>query len=162
MNQVVLRNGQPTVAEVPAPSPQSGFVLIANRASVISSGTERSAVSSSGGGGSLPMRAIRNPDLVVKTLQHAREHGVRETIEAIRGAVADDTPLGYSSAGVVLDTGGIGDFRVGQTVACAGAGRANHAEVVSVPGNLVAGVPDGVSARDAAFTTLGAIALQGV
>jgi polar amino acid transport system substrate-binding protein len=162
MNQVVLRNGQPTVAEVPAPSPQPGFVLIGNRASVISSGTERSAVSSSGGGGSLPMRAIRNPDLVLKTLQHAREHGVRETIEAVRGAVADDTPLGYSSAGVVLDTGGIGDFRVGQTVACAGAGRANHAEVVSVPGNLVAAVPDGVSARDAAFTTLGAIALQGV
>jgi predicted dehydrogenase/threonine dehydrogenase-like Zn-dependent dehydrogenase len=160
MNQIVLRNGQPTVAQVPAPSPQPGFVLIANRASVISSGTERSAVST--GGGSLPMRAIRNPDLVIKTLQHAREHGVRETVELVRGAVVEDTPLGYSSAGVVLDTGGIADFSVGQAVACAGAGRANHAEVVSVPGNLVAPVPDGVSARDAAFTTLGAIALQGV
>jgi predicted dehydrogenase/threonine dehydrogenase-like Zn-dependent dehydrogenase len=161
MNQIVLRNGQPTVAEVPAPSPQPGFVLIANAASVISSGTERSAVSS-GGGGSLPMRAIRNPDLVLKTLQHAREHGVRETVELVRGAVVEDTPLGYSSAGIVLDTGGIADFSVGQSVACAGAGRANHAEVVSVPGNLVAAVPDGVSERDAAFTTLGAIALQGV
>jgi predicted dehydrogenase/threonine dehydrogenase-like Zn-dependent dehydrogenase len=160
MNQVVLRNGQPTVAEVPAPSPQRGFVLIGNAASVISSGTERGAVST--GGGSLPMRAIRNPDLVLKTLQHAREHGVRETVELVRGAVVEDTALGYSSAGVVLDTGGIADFSVGQVVACAGAGRANHAEVVSVPGNLVAPVPDGVSARDAAFTTLGAIALQGV
>jgi predicted dehydrogenase/threonine dehydrogenase-like Zn-dependent dehydrogenase len=160
MNQVVLRNGQPAIAEVPAPSPQPGFVLIANGASVISSGTERSAVSS--GGGSLPMRAIRNPDLVLKTLQHAREHGVRETVELVRGAVVEDTPLGYSSAGIVLDTGGIADFSVGQAVACAGAGRANHAEVVSVPGNLVAPVPEGVPVRDAAFTTLGAIALQGV
>ena len=162
MKQVVLRGGAPTVAEVPAPSPAPGHVLIANTASLISSGTERAAVSASGGGGSLPMRAIRNPDLVLLTLKHAREHGVRDTVEAVRNAVSDDTVLGYSSAGVVLHTGGIADFRVGQHVACAGAGSASHAEVVSVPGNLVAGVPDGVSLRDASFTTVGAIAMQGV
>src|SRR3954454_22105550 len=162
MNQVVLRAGAPTVAEVPAPSPQRGHVLVANAASLISSGTERAAVSASGGGGSLPMRAIRNPDLVVLTLKYAQEHGVRDTVDAVRNAVSDDTVLGYSSAGIVLHTGGIADFRVGQHVACAGAGRANHAEVVSVPGNLVAPVPDGVSLRDAAFTTVGAIAMQGV
>src|SRR4051812_48598803 len=162
MKQVVLRGGAPTVAEVPAPSPTPGCVLVANAASLISSGTERAAVSNSGGGGSLPMRAIRNPDLVVGTVKFAREHGVRETVDAVRNAVSDDTVLGYSSAGVVLDTGGIADFRVGQRVACAGAGRANHADVVSVPGNLVAPVPDAVPLRDAAFTTVGAIALQGV
>src|SRR4051795_12979506 len=162
MKQVVLRAGAPTVAEVPAPSPQRGHVLVANAASLISSGTERAAVSASGGGGSLPMRAIRNPDLVVLTLKHAREHGVRDTVEAVRNAVSDDTVLGYSSAGVVLHTGGIAEFQVGQHVACAGAGRANHAEVVSVPGNLVAPVPDGVALRDAAFTTVGSIAMQGV
>src|SRR3954451_12025938 len=162
MKQVVLRGGAPHVADVPAPSPERGRVLIANAASVISSGTERASVSNSGGGGSLPMRAIRNPDLVFKTLQFAKEHGVHETAEVIRGAVSDDNVLGYSSAGVVLDTGGIAEFRVGQRIACAGAGRANHAEVVSVPGNLVARVPDDVSLRDAAFTTIGAIAMQGV
>lgn len=162
MKQVVLRGGAPTIAEVPAPSPTSGQVLVANAASLISAGTERAAVSNSGGGGSLPMRAIRNPDLVLLTLKHAKEHGVRDTVEAVRNAVSDDTVLGYSSAGVVLHTGGIADFRVGQHVACAGAGKANHAEVVSVPGNLVAPVPDGVSLRDAAFTTVGAIAMQGV
>ncbi len=162
MKQVVLRGGAPTIADVPAPSPVNGQVLVANAASLISSGTERAAVSASGGGGSLPMRAIRNPDLVLLTLKHAREHGVRDTVEAVRNAVSDDTVLGYSSAGVVLHTGGIADFRVGQHVACAGAGRANHAEVVSVPGNLVAPVPEGVPLRDAAFTTVGAIALQGV
>lgn len=162
MKQVVLRNGQPHVADTPAPSPERGRLLVANGASVISSGTERSAVSTGGGGNSLVMRAIRNPDLVVKTLQHAREHGVRETRELVRGAVSDDITMGYSTAGVVLDTGGIADFSVGDRVACAGAGIANHAEVVSVPGNLAARVPEGVSLRDAAFTTLGAIALQGV
>src|SRR3954447_15803143 len=162
MKQVVLRGSAPTVAEVPAPSPTPGCVLVANAASLISSGTERAAVSNSGGRGSLPMRAIRNPDLVVATLKFAREHGVRDTVDTVRNAVSDDSVLGYSSAGVVLHTGGIADFRVGQRVACAGAGRANHAEVVSVPGNLVARVPDDVSLRDAAFTTIGAIAMQGV
>ena len=162
MKQVVLRGGAPTVADVPAPSPAPGHVLVANAASLISSGTERAGVSASGGGGSLPMRAIRNPQLVLATLNYAREHGVRDTVDAVRNAVSDDTVLGYSSAGVVLHTGGIAEFRVGQHVACAGAGRASHAEVVSVPGNLVAPVPDGVSLRDAAFTTVGAIALQGV
>jgi predicted dehydrogenase/threonine dehydrogenase-like Zn-dependent dehydrogenase len=160
MKQVVLRGGQPHVAEVPAPSPQPGRVLVANAASVISSGTERAAIT--GGGGSLPMRAVRNPDLVLLTLRHAREHGIRETVELVRNAVSEDTVLGYASAGTVLDTGGLADFTVGQLVACAGAGRANHAEVVLVPGNLVAPVPDGVQLRDAAFTTLGAIAMQGV
>ena len=160
MKQVVLRGGSPLVAEVPAPSPRPGRVLVANLASVISSGTERAAVSD--GGGSLPMRAVRNPDLVLLTLRHAREHGIRETVELVRNAVADDTVLGYASAGIVLDTGGIADFTVGQAVACAGAGLANHAEVVSVPGNLLAPVPEGVQPREAAFTTLGAIAMQGV
>jgi predicted dehydrogenase/threonine dehydrogenase-like Zn-dependent dehydrogenase len=162
VKQVVLRGGAPAVVDVPAPSPMSGRVLVANAASVISSGTERASVKASGGGGSLPMRAIRNPDLVLRTLQHMREHGVRETVELVRGAVADDTALGYSSAGIVLHTGGIADFRTGQAVACAGAGHANHAEVVSVPGNLIAPVPDGVPLRDAAFATIGAIAMQGV
>ncbi|MFZ1925093.1 MAG: zinc-binding dehydrogenase [Solirubrobacteraceae bacterium] len=160
MKQVVLRRGEPLVAEVPAPSPQPGRVLVANLASVISSGTERAAVSD--GGGSLPMRAVRNPDLVLLTLRHAREHGVRETVELVRNSTSEDTTLGYSCAGIVLDTGGLGDFFVGQAVACVGAGHANHAEVVSVPGNLVAPVPPNVPLRDAAFTTLGAIAMQGV
>ncbi len=162
MKQVVLRGGAPTVADVPAPSPAPGHVLVANAASLISSGTERAGVSAAGGGGPLPMRALRNPDLVLLTLKYAKEHGVRDTVDVVRNAVSDDTVLGYSSAGIVLHTGGIAEFRVGQHVACAGAGRANHAEVVSVPGNLVAPVPDGVSLRDAAFTTVGAISLQGV
>jgi predicted dehydrogenase/threonine dehydrogenase-like Zn-dependent dehydrogenase len=162
MKQAVVRAGVPQVVDVPAPSPGPGRVLVANSASVISSGTERNAVASGGGGGPLPVRAVRNPDLVVKALAHMREHGLRETLDLARGVTAPDAALGYSSAGVVIDTGGVAEFRVGQLVACAGAGNANHAEIVSVPGNLVAAVPAGVPARSAAFATLGAIALQGV
>ena len=145
---------------MPELAPAAGSVLVANLASAISSGTERSVVAS--GSGSLAARAIRNPELVAQTLRHARERGVRETIGLVKGAVAQDSPLGYSSAGTVLDTGGIAELHIGQRVACAGAGRANHAEVVSVPGNLVVGVPEGVSPRDASFAAIGAIAIQGL
>ena len=157
-----MRAGAPQVVEVAAPSPAPGRVLVANAASVISSGTERTAVGSGGGGGPMPVRAIRNPELVLKALEHMREHGLRETLDLARGVTAPDAALGYSSAGMVIDTGGISSLRPGQLVACAGAGDANHAEVVSVPGNLVAVAPDGVPARAAAFATLGSIALQGV
>ena len=160
MKQVVLRGGKTQVVDVPEPAPSQGSVLVANAASAISSGTERSVVAS--GSGSLAARAIRNPHLVAQTLKHAREHGVRETVGAVRGAAAQDSPLGYSSAGTVLDTGGSPELHVGQRVACAGAGRANHAEVVSVPPNLVVPVPEGVSMRDASFSAIGAIAIQGV
>jgi len=155
-----LRGGQTQVVEVPEPAPSPGSVLVANAASAISSGTERSVVAQ--GSGSLAARAIKNPNLVAQTLKHAREHGVRETVGLVRGAVAQDNPLGYSSAGTVVDTGGNAALHVGQRVACAGAGRANHADVVSVPPNLVVPVPDGVSLRDASFAAIGAIALQGV
>ncbi len=145
---------------MPEPAPAPGSVLVANAASAISSGTERSVVAS--GSGSLAARAIKNPELVAQTLRHAREHGVRETIGLVKGAVAQDSPLGYSSAGTVLDTGGVAGLHVGGRVACSGAGRANHAETVSVPANLVVPVPEGVSMRNASFAAIGAIALQGV
>jgi predicted dehydrogenase/threonine dehydrogenase-like Zn-dependent dehydrogenase len=87
---------------------------------------------------------------------------VRETVGVVRGAVAQDNPLGYSSAGTVIDTGGDPTLHVGQRVACAGAGRANHAQIVSVPPNLVVGIPEGVSLREASFAAIGAVAIQGV
>jgi predicted dehydrogenase/threonine dehydrogenase-like Zn-dependent dehydrogenase len=160
VKQVVLRGGKVQVVEIPEPAPTPGFVLVANAASAISSGTERSVVAS--GSGSLAARAIKNPQLVAQTLRHAREHGVRETIGAVKGAVAKDSPLGYSAAGTVVDTGGVAGVHVGGRVAAAGAGHANHAEVISVPANLVAHVPEGVSLRDASFAAIGAIAIQGV
>src|SRR4051812_1424712 len=161
MKQVVIRDGAPVVALQPAPGPSPGRVLIATAASVISSGTEKSVVASGNAGG-LPSRAMRNPELVKKAFEHLREHGVRETFDRVRPPAPSDSPLGYSSAGYVVHTGGVPQFRVGDTVACAGAGLANHAELVSVPGNLVAPVGPGVPLERAAFATLGAIALHGV
>jgi predicted dehydrogenase/threonine dehydrogenase-like Zn-dependent dehydrogenase len=160
MRQIVLHSGQIQLMDLTAPTPAAGRVLIGNAASVISSGTERAVAATAGEGA--PMRALRNPALVRKALEHMREHGVGDTLALARGVSARDTALGYSCAGIVLDTGGTSDLRVGQRVACAGANYASHAEIVSVPANLVASVPDSVSLRDAAFTTLGAIALQGV
>src|ERR1700744_4108866 len=105
MKQAVIRAGVPDVVDVPSPSPAPGRLLVANSASVISSGTERSAVASGGGGGPLPVRAVRNPDLVRKALEHMREHGLRQTLDLARGVTAPDAALGYSSAGVVIETG---------------------------------------------------------
>jgi polar amino acid transport system substrate-binding protein len=162
VRQVVLSAGKVQIVEVPAPSPSPGRVLVANVASVISSGTERAATTSGGGSGPLPVRALRNPELARRAIAHMREHGLRPTLDLARGVTAPYATLGYSSAGLVVDSGGVTDFRGGQMVACAGSGYANHAEVVSVPANLVAPVPAGIDGRVAAFTTLGAIALQGV
>ena len=96
-----MRGGKTQVVDVPEPAASPGSVLVANAASAISSGTERSVVAS--GSGSLAARAIKNPNLVAQTLRHARDHGVRETIDAVRGAVSQDSPLGYSSSGTVVD-----------------------------------------------------------
>ena len=144
MRQVVLRAGRIQLVSLPTPMPGAGRVLVGNAASVISSGTERAAVKSSAGG-SLPVRAVRNPELARKAIEHVRERGLRRTLDLARGATAPDTALGYSCAGVVLDTGGVPNLRVGQRVACAGAGYACHAEIVSVPANLVCRVPDSVA-----------------
>jgi threonine dehydrogenase-like Zn-dependent dehydrogenase len=75
----------------------------------------------------------------------------------------DWRPLGYSTAGRILEVGErVTDLLAGDLVACAGAGYANHAEIIAVPRNLVATIPSGVDPRQAAFATLGAIALQGI
>ena len=71
--------------------------------------------------------------------------------------------VGYSAVGEIVDIGaGVSDLAVGDLVACAGAGRANHADYVAVPRNLVCKLPRGCDMKAAATTTVGSIALQGV
>lgn len=161
MKQVVRRGGSPELIDAPAPGPEPGRALVETLASVISTGTERAAVAS-GAGSSLPARAIRNPDLIKKAMTSVRESGVKATLQKAKDTVGEDSTLGYSCAGVVVDAGGIPGLDAGRLVACAGVGAANHAEIVSVPANLLAPVPPGVDPRHAAFTTLGAIAIQGL
>lgn len=98
-----------------------------------------------------------------QVLDHLRRQGIQKTIAKVRGKLGAGTPMGYSCSGVVVQVGkSITDIEPGQRVACAGAGKANHAEIVLVPRNLVVKVPDGCDLRDATSVTLGSIAMQGV
>jgi polar amino acid transport system substrate-binding protein len=136
-------------------------VLVANRCSVVSAGTERSKVEL--GEKSLIRKAQARPDLVRKLVDRARTEGIRPALSAARERLDALAPLGYSSAGVVYRVGaGVEGLMPGDRVACGGSGFANHAEVVAVPKNLVARIPDDVTFESAAYTTVGAIALHGV
>ena len=164
MKQVLQyrRSGATRVVEVPAPLTPEAGLLVQNQWSLISPGTERMLVEA--GGGNLLNTARQRPDLVRQVLDKAARDGIAATVEAVRNRLDVAIPLGYSCAGTTLDVGprARGAFEIGDRVACAGAGLANHAEIVAVPRNLAVRVPDSVSLDDAAFVTVGAIALQGV
>ena len=155
------KEGRGAVVEVPVPAAQRGRVLVRTSASLVSAGTERAAVEQSRK--SLVERARERPELVKKVLERVKAEGLAGTVQAVRAKLGEPYALGYSAAGVVLETGeGVEGLRAGDRVACAGVGYASHAEVLSVPKNLCVRVPDAVDFESAAFATLGAIALQGV
>jgi predicted dehydrogenase/threonine dehydrogenase-like Zn-dependent dehydrogenase len=163
MKQVIqnFKTGELSVAEVPPPALARGFVLVRNQFSLISAGTERSTVSTAQA--SLLGKAHQRPDLVKQVLESFRKDGFAETLKRVRTKLETLKELGYSSAGTVLaslDTQG--RFQPGDRVACGGGGYASHAGVIAVPQNLVVKVPEAVGLDAAAFTTLGAIAVQGV
>jgi predicted dehydrogenase len=108
-------------------------------------------------------RAIKQPEHAKRALEIARTEGVVRTVKRIRGQLAAGLPTGYSAAGVVVAVGDeVQGFAVGDRVACAGAGIANHAELIVVPVNLAVRVPDGLGLDTASTVTLGAIAMQGI
>ncbi|MDX6532188.1 MAG: hypothetical protein QOH41_4478 [Blastocatellia bacterium] len=112
---------------------------------------------------SLMGRAFDQPALVKQVIQKARTEGVLNTIDAVRSKLQSLVALGYSAAGTVSEVGeGVTEFHRGDRVACAGVGYASHAEVLAVPKNLCVRLPSQVSFDAAAFSTVGAIALQGV
>ncbi|MCL4079348.1 bi-domain-containing oxidoreductase [Coriobacteriia bacterium Es71-Z0120] len=161
MKQVLVKQGQVLVEEVPAPKAEPGTVVVAIDHSCISAGTELSGMQAS----AVPLwkRALRNPDKVLTVLKMVTTEGVGRTKAVVEGRLASGDPTGYSVAGTVMEVGaGVADIAPGERVACAGAQAAHHAEVVRVPRNLVVKVPDGVSLAHASTVTLGAIALQGV
>jgi predicted dehydrogenase len=148
------------VVEVPEPGLDAHGVLVRTVRSLISAGTERAKVEVAQS--SLLEKARRRPEDVAKVLSRARRDGLLATYKMVSARLAEAAPLGYSAAGLVLAVGELVEgVQPGFRVACAGAGYANHAEVNYVPGNLCARVPDGVSWDDAAYTTVGAIAMQG-
>jgi predicted dehydrogenase/NADPH:quinone reductase-like Zn-dependent oxidoreductase len=164
MKQVLqsARTGVIEVAEVPAPRVLPGCVLVRIAASLVSAGTERA--SSDFAVKSLLQKARSRPDLVREVMNKIRRDGVLSAAAAVRSRLDQPAALGYSSAGTVMGVGeGITDLRVGDRVACAGAGFAVHAEFACVPRLLVARIPSAeVEFESAAFTTIGAVAVHGV
>src|SRR2546422_2452135 len=164
MKQVIMepRHGSIGVVDLPEPALRPGMLLVRNAFSVISPGTERNAVKL--GRDSLLATARARPDLVRRVLDTVRREGVLAAYRKVQTRLDELRPLGYASAGTVVAAGaGVeGLFRQGDRVACAGAGYASHAEVVAVPANLSARVPQDVGLEAAAFATLGAVALHGV
>jgi len=163
MRQVLLRDGRAVVEEVPAPAAEAGRVLVRTAFSVLSAGTERAALEATGGA-SFIGDAIAPPRLrrAFEILRDEGPHGLVDRVRARRAGRPEAMP-GYAAAGIVQSVGrGVADLPPGTPVACAGAGYASHAELIAVPRNLVVPVPQGVPLEEAAFTTIGAIAMQGV
>lgn len=147
--------------DVPAPEVTPRSILVAVTCSCVSVGTEMASVRMSG----LPLykRALRQPENVKRVLEMMRDQGIKRTLNRVQGKLAAGVATGYSAAGVVIAIGEeVEGFSIGDRVACAGAGIANHAEVINVPVNLAVKVPGSVSDQDASTVTLGAIAMQGV
>ncbi len=162
-----VQTGESLLADVPAPQPRDGFVQVRVAASLVSAGTERMVVEF--GRKNILDKARSRPDLVRQTIDKARRDGILPTIETVRGRLGRPMALGYSCSGTVLALGrGVSEFEIGQPVACAGAGYAVHAESIIAPVNLVVAIPHALKLDSdsmfeaAAFTTLGAIAMQGI
>lgn len=163
MRQVVqpLAGGSVQVLEVPRPTAAPTEVLVRTLASILSPGTEGAVTALARS--SLAAKAKARPDLVRQVVRKARAEGLGATARSVRSRLAEDLPLGYSAAGQVIEVGAaVAGLRAGQLVATGGAGKANHADYQAVPGLLCAVVPDGVPVTDAAFATVGSIALHGL
>ena len=157
MKQILqnLGTGATEVVEVPCPGPRPGHVLLRTTRTLISTGTERMLVEF---GKANPLeKARQQPDKVKQVFEKIKTDGLMPTIDAVRNKLDQPVTLGYCHVGRVMD-GGASTFAPGDRVASNG----RHAEVVSVPVNLCARIPDSVSDDEAAFTVIGAIALQGI
>ncbi len=162
MKQILqsFKTGEMWLAEVPAPLCKGKGAVVQTAASFVSAGTERMLAEFAKKG--LVGKALQMPDQVQKVIRKMKTEGVFATLEKVQAKLDQPIPLGYSSAGVVVEAGRDCGLNVGDRVACGGAGFANHAEFNYVPRNLIVKIPDGVSFEDASCATVGSIALQGV
>jgi predicted dehydrogenase/threonine dehydrogenase-like Zn-dependent dehydrogenase len=151
-----LRSGSTEVALVPRPANRPGHLLIETSRTLVSAGTERSLLEFGKAG--LIDKALQQPDKVRMVIEKIKTDGLMPTLESVFNKLDQPLPLGYCNVGVVLETGGVAGFKVGDRVVSNG----KHAEVVSVPANLCAKVPETVSEDDAAFAVAAAIGLQGI
>ncbi len=156
-----LGSGDMMIQDVPYPQLGNGMVIVKNHYSIISAGTEGSTVVAARK--SLIGKAKERPQQVKQVIDTLKKQGPIQTYRAVMKKLDSYSPLGYSCAGEVIEVGeGVTEFEVGDKVACAGAGYANHAEIVSVPVNLCVKLDNDSNLKDAAYNTLGAISMQGV
>ena len=129
MKQVIIRQGNACVEEIPAPGVEPGTILVKVARSCISIGTEMAGVKATSE--SLLQRALKRPEQVKKVIQMVAQEGLLRTIDMVKGRLSAGLPVGYSAAGVVVAVGeGVDDIQIGQRVACAGAQCAYHAEII--------------------------------
>lgn len=159
MRQILqdMANGGTTVTEAPAPQCTSGHVLIVTTTSLISAGTERMLVGF--GKASLIDKARQQPEKVKMVLEKVQIDGLLTTYDAVKSKLAQPLALGYCNVGVIHEIGhGVDGLKVGDRVVSNGP----HADVVKVPKNLCAKIPDQVSDEAAAFAVVASIGLQGI
>lgn len=152
-----LKKGDTILEEIPAPIVRRGHVLIKTHRSLISLGTEKMLVEF--GKGNLISKARQQPEKVKQVLEKIKTEGLLPTLEAVFNKLDEPLPLGYCNAGEVIAVGeGVSEFSIGDRVASNG----HHAEIVCIPKNLIAKIPDNVSYEEASFTVIGSIGLQGL
>ena len=132
-----------------------------NLFSVISLGTESSIVKF--GKKNLIGKARARPDLFKAFLDKAKRDGIFTAFQQAKSRIDNYLPLGYSTSGIVTAVSDdVTEFKIGDKVACAGAEYAWHAEKIFVPKNLACKIPNNVDLKDAAFSTISSIALNGI
>jgi predicted dehydrogenase/threonine dehydrogenase-like Zn-dependent dehydrogenase len=164
MKQVIAEAGKVRVIDVPVPQCKDTEVLVRSEVSLISTGTETWTLESTRplGAGDLVADSSKLKKAAGLATGVLRKEGVGGLVDYVKAVRNPEVALGYSLSGTVVRIGkNVTDMAVGDRVACAGEGYACHAEYVAVPRNLVAKVPEGVGMKDAAFSTLGAIAIHG-
>jgi len=161
MKQAILKKGIVYPQLTPAPNASKGNVLVRVVSSCISVGTEMSGVKSSGT--NIIQRALQQPENVKKVFDAVKADGLAKTFTRVKSKLEGGAALGYSASGIIEELGeGVEGFAVGDHVAIAGVGYANHAEYAEVPKNLIVKKPLEISFQEASGVALGAIAMQGV
>ncbi len=156
-----LGSGDMVIQEIPYPKLGNGMIMVKNHYSIISSGTEGFTVQSARK--SLIGKAKERPQQVKQVIDTLKKQGPIQTYRAVMKKLDSYSPMGYSCAGEVIKVGkDVTTFKVGDKVACAGVGYANHAEIVCVPVNLSVKLNKNANLKYAAYNTLGAISMQGV
>lgn len=159
MKQILqdMANGGTTVTEAPVPQCSKGHLLISTTTSLISAGTERMLVGF--GKASLIDKARQQPEKVKMVLEKVQTDGLLTTYDAVKSKLAQPLALGYCNVGIVHEVGAnVDDFQVGDRVVSNGP----HADMVKVPKNLCAKIPDNVSDESASFAVVASIGLQGI